>query len=181
MQNRQSTRFSPPEHPTGYNLGMSQDFHTTRWSVILSAGDRDEPSGREALAQLCQDYWHPVYVFIRRSGKSADEARDLTQEYFTRMIEREYLSDVKQNLGKFRSFLLTSVKHFLSNYRRDAAAGKRGGGVAPLELDSKDAEQWIRRVPVDDRTPESAYEYRWAVDGARSSPSPSRRRTARPG
>ncbi len=142
---------------------MGSDFSTTRWSVVLSAGGHDEPAGREALAQLCRDYWHPVYVFIRRSGRNREEATDLTQEYFTRMIEREYLSDVEQGIAKFRSFLLASVKHFLANHRRDAAALKRGGGAPVLSLDAEDAEQWVRRHPADDRTPEDAYEYHWAV------------------
>jgi RNA polymerase sigma-70 factor (ECF subfamily) len=138
-------------------------FRTTRWSVILNAGDLGKPAAGAALADLCEAYWHPVYVFVRRSGYPADEARDLTQEYFARMIEREHLADVKPGLGKFRSFLLASVKHFLANARRDANAQKRGGGTQPLSLDGGDAEQTYRLLPSDERTPESAYEYQWAL------------------
>ena len=152
---------------------MSQGaFRTTRWSVILNAGnagvardsaERGAVSPEDALARLCADYWHPVYVFVRRSGYLADQARDLTQEYFARMIEREYLADVKPGIGKFRSFLLASVKHFLANARRDAAAQKRGGGTRPLSLDGEDGEQVYHLIPQDNRTPESAYEYQWAT------------------
>ena len=143
---------------------MSQGaFRTTRWSVILNAGDAAKPAAGAALAELCEAYWHPVYVFVRRSGYPADQARDLTQEYFARMIEREYLAGVKPGLGKFRSFLLASVKHFLANARRDANALKRGGGTQPVSLDGGEAEQAYGLVPDDERTPESAYEYQWTL------------------
>jgi RNA polymerase sigma-70 factor (ECF subfamily) len=141
---------------------MRSGFHTTRWSVILSAGNAEGAAGRDALAQLCRDYWQPVYVFVRRSGHDAESARDLTQEYFARLIEREYLEGVRPGIGKFRSFLLTSVKNFLANHRRDAAALKRGGGVVPISLDGEDAERTYRLQPRDERTPEQAYERQWA-------------------
>ena len=137
-------------------------FKTTRWSVVLSAGNRRGPGGTEALAKLCEDYWYPVYVFVRRSGRNADEARDLTQGYFARMIEREFLAGVEPGRARFRSFLLASVKHFLANERRDATAQKRGGGVRPLSLDGEDAERMYRLHPLDTHTPEDAYQVQWA-------------------
>lgn len=149
----------PQEDPDGMGGGA---FRTTRWSVVLSAGDRDDPGGQEALARLCEDYWYPVYVFVRRSGRGADEARDLTQEYFARMIERRYLAGVEPGRARFRSFLLASVKHFLANARRDAAALKRGGGARPLSLDGEDPETVYHRQTANERTPEEAYLHQWA-------------------
>lgn len=132
--------------------------------MILSAGSADAggEQGRDALAALCREYWPPVYAFVRRSGHDAEAALDLTQEYFARLIEREYLDGVRPGIGKFRSFLLTSVQHFLANHRRDAAALKRGGGIVPISLDGDDAERSYHLQPSDDRTPERAYEYQWA-------------------
>lgn len=138
-------------------------FNTTRWTVIRSARAKDEPGSAEALAALCEAYWYPLYVFVRRRGHGADEARDLTQGYFLRLLEKDYLDDVKPEAGRFRSFLLASMKHFLANERRDAAALKRGGGRTLVSLDLAAAENRYRHEPVSDETPERAYERRWAL------------------
>ena len=142
----------------------SQDrFSTTRWSMVLAARVKDEPGSAEALALLCETYWFPLYFFVRRRGHGPDEALDLTQGYFLRLMERRYLDDVRPEAGKFRSFLLASVKHYLANERRDAAALKRGGDRPPLSLDVDEAEGRYRLEPADDRTPETAYERQWAL------------------
>ncbi len=137
-------------------------FHTTKWSMILSARARGEPGSAEALARLCEAYWFPLYAFARRMGRSPDDARDLTQGYFLQLLERDWLDDVRKEAGKFRSFLLASMKHYMANVRRDAAAAKRGGGVEPLSLDFEAAEHRYRSEPADDRTPDKAYERQWA-------------------
>jgi len=131
--------------------------------MVLSARAKDEPGSAEALARLCEAYWYPLYSFARRSGRSADDARDLTQGYFLQMMERDYLDDVRRERGKFRSFLLASMKHFMANAHREAAALKRGGGEKPLSLDFDEAETRYRSQPADDRTPETIYEREWAL------------------
>jgi RNA polymerase sigma factor (sigma-70 family) len=152
---------------------MSQgSFRTTRWTVIRAARAKNEPDSAAALAALCEAYWYPLYFFVRRLGHNAEDARDLTQGYFLRLMERDYLDTVREEAGKFRSFLLASMKHYLANVKRDAAALKRGGGQAPISLDVDVAENRYRLEPVDDATPEKAYERRWAlavIDRARES------------
>ena len=93
----------------------AREFATTRWTVVLNAGRSDTTQARDALAKLCQTYWYPLYVYVRRQGHSPHDAQDLTQEFFARLIEKNYLGDVDREKGRFRSFLLTSLKHFLAN------------------------------------------------------------------
>ncbi len=143
--------------------GMPRRFATTRWSVVLAAGDSESPGSREALARLCETYWYPLYAFARRWGHTADEAQDLTQEFFARLIERHYLSEVRPERGRFRSFLLASLKHFLLNERDRILAQKRGGGRAPISLEIETAEGRYRLEPSDTATPESIFERRWAL------------------
>src|SRR5205085_1939379 len=107
----------------------------TPWSVVLRARDRTAPEAQAALATLCQTYWYPMYAYIRRRGAPADEAEDLTQEFFTRFLEKGFGGDVDQAKGKFRTYLLACCQHFLANERRQARADKRGGGRAILSLD----------------------------------------------
>lgn len=144
---------------------MSGDarFRTTRWSMILSARTPEDPGCAEALATLCETYWYPLYVFVRRYGRDADTARDITQGFFLQLLEHDYLGDARPEAGRFRSFLLTSIKNYMANLSRDAAALKRGGGNRPLSLDGTEAEQRYRMEPVDDRTPDKAYERLWAM------------------
>ena len=132
----------------------------------MAAAVQPSPESRSALATLCQVYWHPVYAFIRRNGSDRDQAQDLTQAFFAVLLEKNYLGDAKQERGRFRSFLLTAVKHFLSNQRDRAQAQKRGGGQADLSLDLSidpmEVEAWYSPVAVDDVTPERLFELRWA-------------------
>jgi RNA polymerase sigma-70 factor (ECF subfamily) len=138
-------------------------FATTRWSVVLEAGRGSSPASREALAKLCETYWYPLYGYVRRWGHDADSAQDLTQEFFTRLLEKDYLRDVTPTRGRFRSFLLAALKHFLSNERDRANAAKRGGGHAPLPLEFETAEGHFRLEPADHLTPEIAFERQWAL------------------
>jgi len=140
---------------------VSGGFATTRWSVVLAARDAD-PAGRRALSTLCEDYRHPIYAFIRRQGHGADQARDLTQGYFLHLLETSVLQDFRPAEGRFRSFLLASVRHFLSDARDRERAAKRGGGRAPIPIDEAFAEECFRREPHDELTPEETFDRRWA-------------------
>ena len=138
-------------------------FATTRWTLVLAAGDDASAPGREALDELCRAYWFPLYAYIRRRGHDAHAAEDLTQGFFARLLERNDLARLTREGGKFRSFLLTALNHFLANeYERNQAL-KRGGGQIPLSLDDDDAEARYLREPVHAESPDRLYERQWAV------------------
>jgi RNA polymerase sigma factor (sigma-70 family) len=137
-------------------------FATTHWSMVLEARHATTPASRDALARLCETYWYPLYAYVRRWGHQADDAADLTQEFFARLLEKEYLRDVDPARGRFRSFLLAAMKHFLLNERDRANAARRGGGVAPLSLEFETAEGRYRIEPPDRLTPDKAFERQWA-------------------
>jgi RNA polymerase sigma-70 factor (ECF subfamily) len=136
-------------------------FVTTHWSVVLAARDGECPGASEALNELCRAYWPPLYSYIRRQGHGVAEAQDLTQEFFARLLERDYLARLDQQRGKFRSFLLAFVKHFLSEQREKAGAQKRGGGQTLLSLDAGEGEEGYLSEPADELTPEQIFERRW--------------------
>jgi DNA-directed RNA polymerase specialized sigma24 family protein len=138
-------------------------FHTTAWSLVLAASGNPTMDACDALAVLCQTYWNPVYAFIRRCGHTPDQAQDLTQGFFARLLEKQYLRDVDRQRGRFRSFLLAAVKHFLANERDRAQALKRGGGHVPVSIDLLEAESWYKPAAVENTTPESLFERRWAL------------------
>jgi len=139
-------------------------FQSTHWTVVLEAARQDSASGQAALAALYQTYRYPVYLFIRRSGHSPDEAADLTQDFFVRLLEKNWLTSITREGGKFRSLLLTAVKHFLANARDQASAQKRGGGQPLLALDQDSPESRYQFEPVDRVTPELLFERRWALE-----------------
>jgi RNA polymerase sigma-70 factor (ECF subfamily) len=142
---------------------MRWQFATTSWTQVLAARDAPSSESRQALEQLCQAYWYPLYAFIRRQGFDAEESQDLTQAYFAQLIEKGYLEDFDPSLGRFRVFLKASVKHFLSKQREKAQAWKRGGRVAIVSLDADEVEARYRMEPIDPDTPEEIYERRWAL------------------
>jgi RNA polymerase sigma-70 factor (ECF subfamily) len=137
-------------------------FMTTRWSLIVAAGNSSSERSTVALATLCEAYWYPAYAFIRRQGHDADAARDLTQEFFTRVLEKHYFSAADPSRGRFRAFLLTAIRHFLSNERDRERALKRGGGAQMLSLDVETAEGTYQLEGRDDLTPEKLFDARWA-------------------
>jgi RNA polymerase sigma-70 factor (ECF subfamily) len=137
-------------------------FKTTHWSVVLNAGRGDSPQASAALAKLCQTYWYPVYTFVRRLGHSPEDSKDLTQEFFFRLVEKNYLKSLDRETGKFRSFLLVVLKRFLANEWDRANRQKRGGGRQIISLDEMDTELRYLAEPVDDCTPEKVFERRWA-------------------
>jgi RNA polymerase sigma-70 factor (ECF subfamily) len=137
-------------------------FDTTHWTVVLAARDKDGTVAREALASLCSSYWYPLYAFVRRQGSSPHEAEDLTQEFFYRFLERHSLENVQPAAGKFRSYLLVCLKHFMANERRRKQAQRRGAGVQVVPLDSGVADTWYLAEPSHAITPEVLFERRWA-------------------
>ena len=146
-----------------HGSAVSRRFDTTRWSLVLAARTGSTKESRAALAALCEAYWYPIYALIRRQGHGAEEARDLAQGYFARLIEKKDLRQVDPDLGRFRSFLLVSVRHFLSNERDRELARKRSPGQPILSLDVEAAESLYRIEPVDSMTPETVFERKWAM------------------
>ncbi len=138
-------------------------FHTTQWTLIVAAAKQGTLHSAEALGRLCRDYWTPLYGFVRRNGHDVHAAQDLTQEFFARLLDKGYLAAADRERGRFRSFLLAALKHFLANERKAARAQKRGGGKAVLSLDFQSAEQAYLAEPVATRTPEQLFEQQWAV------------------
>lgn len=139
------------------------DFRTTHWSVVLAAREGDSSQAQRALTELCRTYWYPLYAYIRRRGHGPADAEDLTQGFFERLLEKDYLGDLTPGRGRFRSFLLASLKHFLANEWDRAQTRKRGGGLVHFSLDEQDVEDRYRIEPVEDRTPETLFEQGWAL------------------
>ncbi len=139
------------------------EFDTTHWSIVLSAGDRRSAASGAALETLCRTYWYPLYAFARRRGSGADEAHDLTQEFFAQLLEKKSLAAADPERGRFRAFLLAAFKNFLANEWDKAAAQKRGGRHRFLSLDVADGESRYARQPADTLTPERVYEREWVL------------------
>jgi RNA polymerase sigma factor (sigma-70 family) len=138
-------------------------FTSTCWTEVARARDQQTPEARQALADLCQAYWYPLYAYLRRRGQSPHEAEDLTQGFIADLLARDFLRDVDPAKGKFRSFLLTALQHYLSNQRDRANRLKRGGKIAHLSLDFHVAESCYLREPAHEVTPERLFERRWAL------------------
>jgi RNA polymerase sigma factor (sigma-70 family) len=138
-------------------------FSTTHWSVVLAAGEAGTPQAREALEVLCRTYWPPLYAFVRRQGHDATESEDLIQEFFARLLRREFPGGVQREGGRFRSYLLTSLRRFLTNEWQRARTQKRGGGVRVMSWEALRAEDRYGPEPCDPVTPEMLYDRRWAL------------------
>lgn len=143
-------------------------FMTTRWTIVLQASawspqDRPSVQAADAMSQLCRAYWYPMYAYVRRSGHDADEAEDLTQEFFTRLLAKEVLADIDPAKGRFRHFLLAAMKHFLANQWDRTQAKKRGGGRVILSVDWQDARMRYGLEPSHGMTPEKSYQRQWAL------------------
>ena len=136
-------------------------FAPTHWSVVLAARG-DGNAAHEALETLCCTYWQPIYAFVRREGHGPHDAEDFTQEFFRRLLEKNSLQSVDRSKGRFRSYLLAALKHFLANEWDRAQAQKRGGGVQIISFDEATAEERYRLEPVEQVTPETIFERRWA-------------------
>ena len=147
---------------TSHTEAGRNEFPVTSWTLVVAAGNQGGQDCLAALARLCEQYWYPVYAYVRRRGYPEEEAQDLTQDFFVRILEGRYLDRADRNRGKFRSFLLNSCKFFLSDQADRALAQKRGGGtILPFEVAS--GEQRYRFEPLDNETPEGIFERNWAV------------------
>jgi RNA polymerase sigma-70 factor (ECF subfamily) len=147
---------------TMHTLPGPSQFPTTRWTLVVAAGDPRRKDARSALVSLCENYWYPLYAYLRRRGYQADPAQDLTQEFFIRVLEGQYLDRADPEKGRFRSFLLTSLKFFVADEEDRQRARKRGGGqLVPFEFSS--GEERYQREPAHDETPERIFERRWAL------------------
>jgi RNA polymerase sigma-70 factor (ECF subfamily) len=138
-------------------------FATTHWTVVLAAGGERTAQAARALEELCRTYWFPLYAYIRRRGHGREDAEDLTQTFFARLLERNPFGGLDSGKGKFRAFLLASLKHFLANERDKARAGKRGGGLPPLSLDWEAADARFQVAATDAPSPDQAYDREWAL------------------
>lgn len=138
-------------------------FVTTKWTLVGTAGDRSDTQAREALSALCQIYWPPLYSYLRRHGHNREEAEDLVQGFFARLLERRDVRTADPARGRFRSFLLTALKRYAINEHHRAISVKRGGPHAPFSLDFDDAERHAAREPRTDDTPERVFDRRWAA------------------
>lgn len=152
-------RAPAPEPTTADRAG----FTSTHWSVVLAAGQGTSVQKSEALERLCRSYWYPLYAFVRRRGYAPHEAQDLTQSFFARLLDKEYLKTVDRTKGKFRSFLLASLEHFLANEWRRTQAQKRGGQVSFISIDDDSPERQYLQLTATGLTPEQIFEQQWAT------------------
>ena len=146
----------------GSELSSRQFFDTTHWSVVLSAADTSAPGAQAALEELCKTYWYPLYCYVRRQGRSPEDAQDLTQGFFARFLERKSFQRADRQRGLFRSFLLTSLRHFMVNEWERETAQKRGGRNTHLPLETSTAESVYSQELSDELSADKIYERTWA-------------------
>src|SRR5258706_12088633 len=148
----------------GYEIpGAGQVFATTHWTVVLASREGASAESDAALEKLCRAYWWPLYAFVRRRGYAAHDAQDLTQEFFARLLEKDFLRAVDRSKGKFRSFLLAALEHFLAKEWRRSQTQKRGGTFTFVSINDDSAEQPYLQVPASNLSPEQLFEQQWAV------------------
>ena len=152
----------PPEQahdPGGQPSGV---FATTHWSVVVRARDIESPEAALAMEKLCRMYWYPLYVFARRKGHTHEDASDLTQAFFEKFLEKDFIRSADARLGRFRTFLLTAMSRFMANEWDKSQTQRRGGGHRLLSLDGADADERYRLEPIEHTTPETLFERGWA-------------------
>ena len=143
--------------------GKSPQFATTRWSLVVSAGRQSSADSQRALESLCEVYWYPLYVYVRRRVADVNEAQDLTQAFFAELLEKHYVGAATPDRGRFRAFLLTALKHYLSKQWEKDRAQKRGGGRLPISLDFQAANSSLSTEPASGLTPEQLYDRQWTI------------------
>ncbi len=162
----------PQQSASGIILSMSDDKHshykspqfaTTRWSIVVSAGQQASPDSQRALESLCEVYWYPLYIYVRRRVADTNEAQDLTQAFFAKLLEKNYVGSASPDRGRFRAFLLTALKHYLSKQWEKGRAQKRGGGHVPVSFDFQAADSSLTIEPASGLTPEQLYDQQWAI------------------
>ncbi len=141
---------------------LPEAFRSTIWADVQMAGRSESPAAQVALEKLCHTYWYPLYAYVRRQGYAAEQAQDLTQEFFYRVLQKQYFSAADPARGRFRAFLLASLKNFLAKEWQSSQAQKRGGGATIFSLDAASAEERYQHEPAVTQTPETIYEQRWA-------------------
>ncbi len=151
---------SPGDRDAGTPQSAAAEFTTTHWSVVLAAGQSSSPAAQAALEQLCRRYWYPLYAYVRRRGYSPEDAQDLTQSFFERLLERDLLANLRPAGARFRSFLLHALKNHLASEWTRAHAEKRGGAI--LSLDDLSPEARYAQEAAGAESPDAAFERRWA-------------------
>jgi len=151
------------EHSSKSTSSPGDVFATTHWTVVLAAGKRHTPQSDDALEELCRTYWFPLYAFVRRRGYSKEDAEDLTQDFFACFLAKNYLVGLSAERGRFRAFLLASLKHFLANEWDKSQRQKRGGGATLLSLDWQTADTQFQIAATNEPSPEQAYDREWAL------------------
>lgn len=151
------------DHTTPATAIPQDTFATTHWSAVITAGRRSTPQSERALGELSSIYWYPLYAYVRRRGYSREDAEDLTQSFFARFLERNYLDGLSSEKGRFRAFLLASLKNFLANEWNKARRQKRGGQLSALSLDWRSADSRYQIDPADNLSPDRIYDREWAL------------------
>jgi len=159
MERSSEQNIQPPEAQPA----EAECFHTTHWSVVLAARDMTSPKADAALGELCRSYWYPLYAFVRRKGHSPHDAQDLTQAFFARLIEKNYVAQADRERGRFRTYLLAALTHFLADEWDKGRRLKRGGGQKIFSFDATSAEERYRLEPIDHLDPAKLYERRWVT------------------
>jgi RNA polymerase sigma-70 factor (ECF subfamily) len=154
---------SSESNPSSGDVVSRPVFLTTHWSLVLDAARNDSADAHEALTRLCQTYWPPLYSFVRRQGRSPHDAQDLTQEFFARLLEKQYLTAAAKEKGRFRTFLLVALKRFLANDWDRQHAQKRGGGVNIVSIDQELAESRFAAEPAHNVQPDVLFDRQWAL------------------
>ncbi len=163
MRKRKQKGNLTSEHSSDSPSAPGDIFATTHWTVVLAAGRQRSPQAAHALEELCRTYWFPLYAYVRRRGQSKEDAEDLTQAFFARLLETNSLANLASEKGKFRAFLLASLKHFLANERDKAQTQKRGGGKAHLSLDWQTADTQFQVAATNEPSPDKAFDREWAL------------------
>ena len=153
----------PPHEPPDSTSAPREWFATTHWSVVLAAGGDSTSSASAALEQLCRTYWYPLYAFVRRKGHSSEDAQDLTQAFFGRLLEKNYVAQADRERGRFRTFLLAALNHFLADEWDKTQRQKRGGGREIISFDAASAEDRYRLEPIEQLDAAKLYERRWVT------------------
>ncbi len=148
---------------TDHLPATAREFTTTHWSVVVAAREPDAPQAAAALAELCRTYWYPLYAFVRRKGHSSHDAQDLTQAFFARLLEKNYVAQADRERGRFRTYLLAALTHFLADEWDKAHRLKRGGGREMISFDAASAEERYRLEPIDQLDAAKLYERRWVT------------------
>jgi RNA polymerase sigma-70 factor (ECF subfamily) len=151
------------KHSTSASTAPGDIFATTHWTVVLAAGKRHTPQSDHALEELCRSYWFPLYAYVRRRGHNKEDAEDSVQEFFARFLAKNYLAGLSAERGRFRAFLLASLKHFLINEWKKSQCLKRGGGGKILSLDWQTADTKFQVAATNDPSPDKAFDREWAL------------------